>query len=189
MNLRVLPKNWGIFVSLSFVLGSTNSMAQEGAAPPKWLLREIQQVTAHGGRWVADNQEYQSENEPYEAYVTVWTANAGGYTMHGRLFGIRSGQETPDFWQYRQYWHPGERRVVLEQFGWGVTVGIGRVWQEGDSTHSSQTFYRPGSPPRQEGHKTQYIDEDTKTTESFSIEEGQWLPQRNYTWHRDRKSE
>lgn len=150
---------------------------------PQWYLDDIAHMTRSGGRWVASNADYMSENEPMQAYVIEWSA---GYAncMTGRLFAILDGEETGDYWRYRQYWHPGEGKIVLEQFGFGGAAGFGVVWRDGDNMKTVQTFYPPNGAPDLRGHIAYNPDEDTHVTESYAIIDGEWRLNRTYTWKR-----
>lgn len=150
---------------------------------PQWYLQEIEFLTRDGGRWIASNANYQSEDEPFDAYGLVWEKGYA-HSMTGRLFGVKDGKETGDFWRFRQYWHPGEQRVVLMQFGLGGAMGVGPVTRDADSTMIEQYFYSPGGGKTLTGHRSRNPDADTHITESFNIVDGDWRPDRNYTWTR-----
>lgn len=166
-------------------------LSQDSAPPraaPEWFLQEIAALTAGTGRWIADNSEYKSEQEPYDAFGTEWRASFDGTTMSGRLFGIKNGKEIGNFWEFRQYWHPERREATLEQFGWGGTIGIGKMWHEGDTTKSDQTFYTIDGVASRSGHVSSFPDSDTYVTGSFDIEADEWTPRRTYTWRRTKVS-
>lgn len=159
-------------------------VAVHADAPAPWFLDEIAKLTGSGGRWIADNSSYKSEQEPYEAYGIEWRAAFDGTTMSGRLFGIVDGKEVADFWEFRQYWDSQRNEAVLQQFGWGAAVGIGKVWREGEVTKSDQIFHSPGRESRRTGHRSSFPTEDTHLNESFDIEGESWKPNRSYTWKR-----
>lgn len=163
--------------------------SESPAAAPEWFIQEIAALTADSGRWIADNSAYKSEQEPFEAYVTEWSASFDGTTMSGRLFGIKDGKETVNFWEFRQYWHPGRGAAVVEQFGWGGTVGVGIAWRDGEKTLSDQTFFTQSGSVSRTGHVSEFSDRDTHVTESFDIENDVWRPRRTYTWHRAMEAE
>ncbi len=164
--------------------GACPSDLQPNPAAPAWFLQDIATLTAGSGRWIADNSAYKSEQEPFDAYGTEWQASFDGTTMTGRLFGIRNGEETGNFWEFRQYWHPGRGEAMLQQFGWGGTVGIGIAWPVDDTTKSDQTFFSVDGKQWRTGHVSHFPDSDTYVTESFDIKDGKWTPSRTYTWHR-----
>tara|TARA_R110002096_G_scaffold124052_7_gene268321 strand:+ start:4181 stop:4864 length:684 start_codon:yes stop_codon:yes gene_type:complete len=152
-------------------------------AAPAWFLQEIATLTSGSGRWIASNAEYQGENEPYDAYGTEWVAEFGGSSMRGHLFGMVDGEEVGEFWQFRQYWHPGRKEAVVEQFGWG-TVGIGTAWKESEMTKSDQFFFTVDGGSNRSGHVSHFPDKDTHVTASFDIIDDEWVPRRKYTWTR-----
>jgi hypothetical protein len=156
----------------------------EPIAPPQWYLDDIKNLAADGGRWIADNSAYKSEQEPYEAYGVEWVSGFDGATMTGRLFGLKEGKETVNFWEFRQYWRPDKKEAVVEQFGWGGAVGIGALVQDGAGTKSDQTFYNADGSISRTGHRSSFPDKDTHVTDSFNIVDGKWKPHRSYTWKR-----
>lgn len=156
--------------------------APAASEPPAWYLDEVKMLTAETGRWTADNAEYRSENEPFEAYVVEWTSGFDGATMTGLLFGVKDGAATPALWEFRQYWHPGREEAVLEQFGWGGAIGAGVMARERDTTITDQMFYQGDGAARREGHRSMLPDPKTHVTESFDIVDGVWKPRRRYVW-------
>jgi hypothetical protein len=171
-----------IFVVLALFIAAP-AFAADGVAPPAWFLDEIKSLTSGGGRWIADNAAYKSKDEPYEAYGVEWRSGFDGATMTGRLFGLKGGAEVGPFWEFRQYWSPGDGVAILEQFGWGGAIGRGRLTQDANGqTIADQEFTAPGRPARREGHKSRFADEVTHTTESFDIVDGVWTARRRYEW-------
>lgn len=132
----------GLLLAVPAIANADDEKAVEPA--PQWYLAEIQKLSAGSGRWVADNSAYQTDTEPYESYVTEWVASFDGTTLRGRLFGIVQGEETPNFWEFRQYWHPGRAEVVIEQFGGQGAVGIGTMQMDNGKIRSDQSFWFPG---------------------------------------------
>lgn len=171
-----------IFIlSMALLAAPVCAMAQS----PAWFVDEIKTLTAESGRWVADNSAFKSEGEPFEAYVIEWKAGFDGHTMTGRLFGLKDGVETPSFWEFRQYWHPGRAEATLDQFGWGGVLGSGPMTREGAGvTVTDQTFYQPDGTSRREGHRSYFRDAQTHVTESFDIAGDKWTPRRTYIWKR-----
>jgi len=166
---------------MSSVCAADDTNSPDG--PPAWFLDEIKTLTAETGRWETDNSRYKSEGEPYEKYATEWVASFDGTTMTGRLFGISDGKDADNFWEFRQYWHPQKKVVVLEQFGWGGVVGLGTAWQDGASTRSEQTFYAVEGSATVTGHVSTFSNERTHVTKSFDVDGDKWKPRREYTWY------
>lgn len=158
-------------------------LAAAGGAPA-WYLEGIATLTAGNGRWVTDNARYRSAEEPTDEYVTEWKASFGGTSMTGRLFGVTAGEESVDYWEFREYWHPGRDEVVMEQFGWHGVVGIGTSWREGEETVSDQEFMSLDGKKWRTGHRARFNDENTHVTDSYDISDGEWTVRRSYTWMR-----
>lgn len=154
------------------------------AAPPQWYLDDIAVLSAGTGRWITDNSAYRSDAEPWGSYGTSWTASFDGTTMSGRLFAIEGGKETTRFWEFRQYWHPGKREAVLEQFGRGGKLVIGRMTNDGHVTTIDQTAYAIDGSLSRGGHESRFLDSATYFTESFNVKDGLRTPNRAYTWRR-----
>jgi hypothetical protein len=104
--------------------------------------------------------------------------------MTGRLFGIADGEVSVDYWEFREYWHPGREEVVVEQFGWGGVVGIGTMWLEGEQTVSEQEFIAPDGRRWRAGHRSRFEGASIYVTDSFDIKDGIWTERRSYTWSR-----
>ncbi|MEX0644969.1 MAG: hypothetical protein WD076_06650 [Parvularculaceae bacterium] len=173
-----------VVACISFLAVARAAEAPPPNAPPAWFLEEIAALAANGGRWIADNSAYKSEQEPYDAYGVEWKSSFDGTTLSGRLFGLKDGKEIGDFWEFRQYWHPGRKEAVLEQFGWGGTVGAGRMWREGDKTKTDQTFFTVDGGAARSGHLSAMPDASTQVTESFDIKDDAWTARRRYVWKR-----
>lgn len=169
---------------LAIFLASAFAEEADTPSPPQWYLDDIEFLSRDGGRWIASNAEYKSESDPMDAYVIEWEKGYAG-SMTGRLFGLKGGEETGDFWQMRQYWDPGKGEAVLTQFGFGGAVGIGRAWVEDGVNKSAQTFYAPDGSVAMVGHEAHNPDENTHVSNSFNIVDGEWRPRRSYTWERD----
>jgi len=172
-----------VTIAALLLMFSGDTRAQSAAAP-EWFINDIAALTAGTGRWVTDNSAYKSDQEPFDAYVTEWKASFDGTTMSGRLFGIKDGMETGNFWEFRQYWHPERKEAVLEQFGWGGTVGIGTIWLADSATKSDQMFYSIDGTTTRTGHVSRFSDSDSYITESFDIAGDVWTLKRRYTWRR-----
>ncbi|MEZ5896037.1 MAG: hypothetical protein R3C51_06490 [Parvularculaceae bacterium] len=172
-----------IFTLIALIAGS--AAAEESAKPPQWFLDEISAMTADGGRWIADNKVYKNDNETFDAYGIEWVSGFNGATMTGRLFGIRDGKETSNFWEFRQYWHPGRKQGVLEQFGWGGVVGIGVLTSgEDGETITDQEFFSVDGSLKRVGHISRFTDANTHEGGSYDIIDGDWIADRQYVWKR-----
>jgi hypothetical protein len=168
----------------ALALASVARAEESATTAPDWFLDEIRLLTAEGGRWIADNMKYRNDQETFEEYGIEWRASFDGTSMTGRLFGLKGGAEVGDFWEFRQYWHPGRKEAVIEQFGWRGAVGIGRMWREGAQTKSEQTFYWSDGSVTRDGHVSSFPNPETHDTESFSISGETWTAKRRYVWKR-----
>lgn len=151
-----------------------------------WAQEEMSRIE---GTWIASNEEYRSDSEPFEAYGLEWAPSADGQSLRGRLYGLRDGVEEATFWEYRLFFHPGENHLWLMQWGAGGVYGEGAVKRTGPrSTELEQVFHRPdGSSWR--GRHLETLEGDHRTTTSFRQDnEGQWALQRTYVWERRRES-
>lgn len=154
------------------------------APPPAWYLEHVTNMTRDGGRWIADNSDYLSDRETDDAYGVEWIAAPGGAAMCGRLFGLREGQETREYWRFMDYWDPETRKVVSSQFGRG-RVGHGETTNDDGVLVTAQRLRTFHGKTDGIGHRTENPDPDTHIAESFQIDaDGEWTPNRNYTWVR-----
>lgn len=156
------------------------SLAQ--AQIPERIVKEWEMLTAHSGTWVADNSAYKNENETADAYAITWTYGLGKTSLRGRLFGIQDGKETPTFWEFRMYYHPEEKKLMYQQYGWGGVLGIAEMTLP-DATHSSDvaTFYNPDGTSYKIKHDNDTRN-NTQYAQSYQWKDGVWEKQRYYEW-------
>jgi len=176
------------FLILALItLLSAPALAQDGAPIPDWYQEHVEFLTRDGGRWIADNSEYMSEQETASAYVVVFSPSFGGASMTGDLFGIDDGENTVIFWEFRSFWDPVAGEAIMSQFGWGGAYGSGRTWADGEMAYrTDQIFSGPGQPSRREGHLFSIIDDNTHDTTAYTInQDGSQTPSRTYRWVRE----
>ena len=138
------------------------------------------------GTWVADNSAYRSEDDPHDAFSIEWRWGIGQTSVVGRLYGIQGGRDIATYWEFREYWHPGERRLVPMQFGADGAVGIGtRELQAGGRSEMLQTLFHPATGVIERiGHRSE-LSGDTHVTRSFNVSaDGTRTDRRTYTWVR-----
>jgi hypothetical protein len=162
------------------------------AGPPRWFLEHLEYMARDGGRWIADNAAYRSDQEPYDAYGMSWEWGLGKNSLKGRLFGVQDGKDVGTFWEFRTIWHPGEHQALVYQYGPDGTVGIGTMQPlaaeagQPAGTTADQTFYRPDGSSFRAGHRNRDLDADTTDSHSFDISaDGTWKPRRSYVWKRE----
>ena len=152
------------------------------APAPQWYLDDIAFMTRDGGRWIAPNADYQNENEPFEAYGLEWKMDYAN-SITGRLFGIQDGEETGDFWRFRQYWNAHEGRAIIQQFGFGGAIGVGTMEHVDGATKMEQMFFGPDGVATPTGHIA-HNDGEKHVTASYTITDDVWEKDRQYTWER-----
>jgi len=153
--------------------------AQE-AGIPDWYMEYTKN---RAGTWMADNRQYQSDEEPMDAYAMEWQLGPLGNELYGKLYGLVDGEPQGTYWSFHQYWDPHTREVVVLQIGTDGTLCKGNLHKQGDTTELVQVFTSPAGQSRKEGHRTITIDDTTETGTSFSINaQGDWIARRTYTW-------
>lgn len=149
---------------------------------PQWWLEHVAFMSRDGGRWFAPNPNAEAGED--DGFGMHWQVENNGHVLAGRLYGVEDGEETTEFWSFREFWHPGERRAVLEQWGGAGVYGVGAVTMEANRGTVDQTFWLPDGRAWREGHRT-VEDGDTYITDQFEIDEdGNWTPNGSYTWRR-----
>lgn len=159
--------------------------AQSGKpeAAPAWVGALWEQLI---GTWVADNSAFKNEQDTMDAYGIDWAWGLGKKSLTGRLYGLKGGKEVATFWEFREYWHPLEKRLITQQHSATGVFGVGPHHRKPDgSTEMLQTFFNPvaGTVTR-EGHRA-WLEGDVHTTTSFSVDDkGVWTERRTYVWKR-----
>jgi hypothetical protein len=154
---------------------------------PDWWLTHVDFMSRDGGVWIAPNPGNETDPSQPDAFAMEWRAAYGNHVLIGRLYGIEAGEETREFWSFREFWHPGEQHAVLEQWGGRGVYGVGAAALEGNRGTADQTFWLPDGRAWREGHRT-IEDGDTYVTAQFDIDaEGNWTPNGAYTWTRQRQ--
>lgn len=154
------------------------------AAPPDWYFEHMQDLSPDAGTWIADNSEYVSDDEPYEAYGIEWHWTLGKQGVTGRLFGIIDEKEVATFWEFRLYWHPGDERAYLQQFSGNGRFGTGILYMVGDDTYRvEQDFFTPDGTVTRSGHETVVSDRVHDGYSYQILPDGSWQMNRHYVWH------
>ena len=148
---------------------------------PDWYLQEIQ---SEAGTWIADNRKYKSDQEPFEYYVIEWEYGINKKSLIGKMYGLRNGENSEPFWEFRKYWD-GEKKIpIVMQFGGDGTIGIGELKRKNEKeTELLQVFTSPTGSQYRVGHRTLVIDSLSHVGSSFSVnEQNEWVENRSYTW-------
>lgn len=171
---------------------ATPSVAQPAAtaAPPAWWAAHVGFMTEGGGVWRTPNPAAASDPAQPDAFQMEWRVVNDGRGLIGRLYGIEAGRETTEFWTFREFFHPGERRIILQQWGGPGVYGFGETSHIGaDRFQLDQTFWLPDGRSWREGHRTEERG-DVYVTDVFDIgADGQWTPHNSNTWTRVRASQ
>ncbi len=181
-----------IVTLLVFVLAAcvSPSAAQTSQASglPAWWTAHVDFMSRDGGTWVAPNPANDSDPAQPDAFGMEWRAVNEGYGLIGRLYGIEAGVETTEFWTYREFWHPGERRAILQQWGGPGVYGVGATGGETRYDRLEQTFWLADGRSWRDGHRTAE-EGDIYVTHQFNIDEqDNWTPNGSYTWRRQRRT-
>ncbi|NND81644.1 MAG: hypothetical protein HKN50_04375 [Gammaproteobacteria bacterium] len=168
-----------------------SALAEQPApsAVPDWFTKDVLFHARDGGVWQADNSAYQSEQEPYDAYVLHWQAGPGNFSMTGRMWGLVDGKPTSqDFWSFYQFWNPETQEAIVQQSGWGA-VGIGRLrlqrHAEQMQTIMRHRFVDHAGNSNEMLHKLTGVDDDRYRTEAFDVKDGgKQVANRVYLWER-----
>lgn len=179
------------FLMAAVLVASLSCPVQAGPSTPAddllpaWLLAEWELRTEGGGHWVADNSANKSADEPYDAYGMEWTWGLGKKTLKGRLYAAQNGKDVGTLFEYRLAWHPGEKKVLLTQYGSDGTFAFGAVMPIGEKrTEALQRFYAPDGSTFQVGHRVE-INGDEMRIQSFTVSDGGvWTARRSYLWKR-----
>ena len=117
--MRVIPRFLVLFLVWGLAACATPSAAQPAAAaaPPAWWAAHVGYMTEGGGVWRTPNPAGANDPAQPDAFQMEWRAVNDGRGLIGRLYGIEAGRETTEFWTFREFFHPGERRVLVLQWG------------------------------------------------------------------------
>lgn len=158
---------------------------QSTVAPPAWWTAHVDFMTRGGGAWLAPNPAGESDPNAPDMFGMEWRAVNDGRGLVGRLYGVEAGRETVEFWTYREFWHPGERRILLQQWGGPGVYGVGETTSSAPNRGAvDQTFWLPDGRAWREGHRTEE-EGDVYVTESYDITAaGDWQLSNSTTWRR-----
>ena len=171
--MRTLP-------AVLFLFGLPHALADPA---PDWFRHNLERMTDGSGTWIAANDDYRSADEPFVSYGMRWSPGIGDLSARGELFGIHENGEQPVFWQFLMFWHPGENRAYVQQFGGDGTVGIGTLEPSGENRDRLvQTFFSPDGSTAEVGHETEHGDRQHEGVSFDIAADGTWLERRRYQW-------
>lgn len=162
--------------------------APESAGPPDWWADHVRFISGDGGTWVTPNSKATDDPDAPDAFAMTWVAASEGRLLIGRLFGLKNGREVAEYWTFREFWHPGEGRVVAQQWSsWGA-YGEGEATSpEPNRGQLDQTFWLADGRSWREGHRT-LASGDEYVTDVFDIDaKGNWSPRDRNVWQRVRE--
>jgi hypothetical protein len=152
---------------------------------PDWWLAHVEFMTHGGGVWTASNPAGLNDPNAPDAFGMEWRQANDHHVLIGRLYGIEGGRAGTEYWTFREFYHPGERRVVIEQWGGPGIFGRGETSSQGENQgHVEVTFWLPDGRSWREGHRNIELG-DTYVTDSFDIDDNDaWTANGHYVWQR-----
>ncbi len=153
------------------------------AGAPDWVTEHWEEMV---GTWVTSNAKYRNLDQGLDEYGMQWRWGVGQRSLVGRLYGIREDKEVGDFWEFREYWHPGEQKLIAVQYGVDGTFGTGSHERKPDGSLETLQKFHNGTTGEASslGHRS-LLSGDEQTTDSFDVDEaGKWIPKRSYVWFR-----
>lgn len=112
------------------------------AAPPGWWAGHVDYISREGGTWVTPNPAAAGDPAAPDSFGMTWTATNDGYGLSGRLYGLKDGREVAEFWTFREFYHPGDGRIIFEQWGGPGAYGLGETVMTGPGAFRiDQTFW------------------------------------------------
>lgn len=174
-----------VLAALIFIWFGGQAVAQETQALPEWWQEHVEFMTRDGGTWVTPNPDVTEESWSPDHYGMEWQASNNGTMLRGRLYGLRDGEIVGEYWTFAEFWHPGERTVVIEQWNSFGGYGVGETRSLGENQGEvEQTFFTVNGQSRRNGHRT-VEDGDRYLTQTFAIDEdGSWTHTGGFDWNR-----
>jgi hypothetical protein len=175
-------RGWVSLLGAVLALAGSASLGR-AQPPPVWFAAEVEASTRDGGRWRATAPD----EAPFDAFVIEWTRSRYATGMTGRLSGWKKGREVAEFWQFRQFWHPGDRKALVFQWGLGGAFGAGeQVSLGGGRTKLTQDLAMADGTTRKSGHIAYFKAPDEHVTEQYAIAaDGVWTLENRLVWRRE----
>lgn len=146
---------------------------------PKDVIEEWTMLTKDGGKWQSTNYVDQ-----YDAWEMMFTWGLGKKSVNASLYAVKDGKNLGKLWDYKMFYHPESKEVILEQWGSDGGYGVGTLVLKGNGeSENISAFHFPGGSMKIK--HVQRMEGDTKYSDVFIQDQnGQWQLDREYTWSR-----
>ncbi|MCI0447795.1 hypothetical protein L0244_03170 [bacterium] len=177
-------------ISINLIFGESNNgkdsspQTATSEAIPAWLENYMGLQVRGTGKWIAENPHKNNEKEP-DAYGMEYSWGAGKKSIQFRLFAITNHKESATMWEYRVFWHPGEKKVLVYQWGSDGTLGYGEVKPVDISKGQfevEQVFFDPTTGSSFKSRHESIETDTERQTKSFVYNDGIWKESGTYTW-------
>ncbi len=139
------------------------------------------------GAWMASNAEYRDEDGGIQTFGLALDLVPGGLAAVGCLWGEIDGEVIGVFWQFFQAWDPVAGKGLVYQSSPAGAIAIGHLDPRPDvQPELIQTMFAPDGSSVEVAHHERWTDADTRVGGSLGWDDGEWVPQRTYTWVRER---
>jgi WD40 repeat protein len=168
--------------STSDKTGAAAAAPQAQATDTAWR-EHLAYLSRGSGVWVASNAQYRSDqNQEPHTYGQRYWMGFGRTAQHGCLWGASPRRNPMVFWHFFTAWDPAREELLVQQSGSNGVVGIG--YESPETGIAVQTFTGPDGVNWETRHVSDRTRSDTLITRSFRRANGEWQPQRSYTWIR-----
>ena len=150
---------------------------------PYWYKTHINDMV---GTWVADNSNYKSETEKFDAFVIEWKYGIGQTNITAQMYALTGGEKSDNFWEFREYWDNESYTAKVIQYGnWGM-IGEGVMIQMAENKFETiQSFSLPDGKKWVEKHKINLLPTQQTTISFDYMNTGRWEKKRTYLWHKE----
>ncbi len=150
---------------------------------PEWFLKEMERTV---GRWIADNKDYQSSEEPFDHYVIDWKWGENQQEITGKLYGKTGEKISEPFWEFRQFWDASTHQAWLYQENSEGVRGMGSLLPDATSMISAEQKFsdKSGQHLFTEKHVFQHKPSQMDITSYRLDPKGKWQKNRFYSWQK-----
>lgn len=162
---------------LVICLTSINALSQ---SIPSKVLSDWDNMTKDGGTWITEDNTGE-----YDAWGMQFSWGLGKKSVNATLYAIKNNQNIGTIWNFKVYYHPVEKEIILEQWGSDGSYGRGdiQLFPDGNSENVT-SFYNMDGTIFKLKH-IQRIEGDIKFSNTFTInEDGAWQENQSYVWKR-----